>query len=399
MLILVLNTGSSSVKFGLIESGTELVRFTGLLDWSAHPARMQISRGEQSWSAEVPVGDPRSAVQTVLQQLVEGEQPLLANRAEVAAIGHRVVHGGTLYRSAVLITEEVKKGLRQLCELAPLHNPINLDGIEAAQQDWPDIPQVAAFDTAFHATLPPAAHTYAVPYRWTEEWGLRRYGFHGLSHSYCSERAAALLPRPDLRLVICHLGQGCSLSAVRQGVCMDTTMGFTPLDGLVMGTRSGSVDPGLLTHAMRHHGLLADDLDRILNRESGLLGLSCFSNDMRELQQSAESGNQRRQLAVDVFVHRLRQSIGAMAAVLGGIDGLVFTAGIGENSSSIRQQTCAGLEFMGLHLDQEANQHCRPDADISAKLSPARILVLQTREDLTIVRQTVRALHDPRSSE
>lgn len=393
MQVMVLNTGSSSVKFSLVESRSEQVLFSGLVDWSAHPGRIQLRRGaEESWSSPLTVSDPRQAVKQALEQLGKGDRPLLPDRSQVAAVGHRVVHGGTLFQAAVRITEEVKKELKQLDELAPLHNPINREGIEAIEHAWPGIPQVAAFDTAFHSTLPAPACTYAVPYHWCQEWGLRRYGFHGLSHAYCAERAAGLLERPDLRLVICHLGQGCSVSAVRNGVCVDTSMGFTPLDGLVMGTRSGSVDPGLLIHVMRHHGFSADDLDRILNRESGLLGLSGLSNDMRQLQEAADGGNERAGLAIDVFVHRLRQSIGAMTAVLGGIDCLVFTAGIGENATSIRLRTCEGLEFLGLRLDPEANQHRRPDADIAAGDSPARILVLESREDLTIIRETVRVL-------
>jgi acetate kinase len=367
--VLVINTGSSSVKFSVIESTTETTVFSGAVDYTD--------------------SGPRQAVHQVLDRLSAGDPAL--PRGQVAAVGHRVVHGGDLYRSGVCITDEVKKGLKQLCELAPLHNPINLEGIEAAEAAWPNVPQVAVFDTAFHATLPPAARTYAVPWAWTEQWGLRRYGFHGLSHAYCTRRAGEMLGRGDLRLVICHLGAGCSVSAVRSGECIDTSMGFTPLAGLAMATRSGSIDPGLLIHAMRRHGLSADDLDRILNHESGLLGVSGVSGDMRPLLQAADAGNARARLAIDVFVHRLRQTIGAMAAVLGGVDCLVFTAGIGEHAAAIRRLACAGLGFLGLHLDPEANQR-PPDADIATRESPGRILVLQTREDLTIVRETVRVL-------
>jgi acetate kinase len=389
--ILVVNTGSSTVKFSLVDSTSEQVQIAGQVDWSDHPAQMQVRCGSEHYSGKYAVNSPREAVQLALGQL--DENPVLKARCSaVAAVGHRVVHGGTLFQAGVRITDEVKRGLKQLCDLAPLHNPINLEGIEAAQHAWPGIPQVAVFDTAFHATLPAAARTFGLPQQWSEEWGLRRYGFHGLSHAYCTDRASTMLGRRDLRLVICHLGQGCSLSAVRNGVCVDTSMGFTPLDGLVMGTRSGSVDPGLLIHAMRHHRLSADDLDRILNRESGLLGLSGLSNDMRQLQEAADAGNQRAGLSIEVFLHRLRQTIGATAAVLGGIDALVFTAGIGENSVPIRRRACEGLEFLGLHLDQAANERCRPDADIATKESPGRILVLRTHEDLTIVRETVRVL-------
>jgi acetate kinase len=398
MQVLVLNTGSSSVKFSLIESGAEEVLLDGLADWSVSPARFEVRDPRAAGPSQPPrshafaVRTPREAVMHVLQWLLSGDRPLLRDRTEVGAIGHRVVHGGPLYTQSVLVNDEVKAGLASLGELAPLHNPINLEGIVAAEAAWPGVPQVAVFDTAFHATLSAAARTYPIPTEWSTEWSLRRYGFHGLSHAYCTARAAQLLHRDDARLVICHLGQGCSLAAVRAGACVDTSMGFTPLDGLMMGTRSGSVDPGLLIYVLRRRGLSADDLDRILNRESGLLGVSGVSADMRQVQTAAETGNERARLALDVFVHRLRQTIGAMAATLNGLDALVFTAGIGEHSASIRAAACQGLEYLGLHLDAEANQQCKRDGDVASSASPGRILVMETREDVTIVRETVRVL-------
>ncbi len=310
---------------------------------------------------------------------------------EVAAVGHRVVHGGPVYTSGVLVTPEVKRTLAGLSELAPLHNPVNLEGIEAAQKTWPDVPHVAVFDTAFHATLPEAARTYAVPWKWTEEWGLRRYGFHGLSHAYCSDRAAKMLGR-GLRVVVCHLGAGCSASAVRDGVCVDTSMGFTPLDGLAMATRSGAVDPSILIHVLRHKGLTADDLERVLNHESGLLGVSGVSGDMRQVHAAARGGDARARLALDVYAHRLRQTIGGFAATLGGVDALVFTAGVGEHDAEMRAAACRGLECLGLELDAAANAGCKPDADVASPASRGRILVIATREDLTIVRETVRVV-------
>ena len=398
MQVLVLNTGSSSVKFGLIESGAEKVLLEGLADWSVNPARFEVRDARAGEPGQPPrphtfsVSTPREAVMHVLQWLFSGDQPLLRDRSEVAAIGHRVVHGGPLYTRSVRVTDEVKAGLASLAELAPLQNPVNLEGILAAETACPGVPQVAVFDTAFHATLSAAARTYGVPAQWSVEWGLRRYGFHGLSYAYCTGRSAQLLQRDDARLVICHLGQGCSLAAVRAGVSVDTSMGFTPLDGLVMGTRSGSVDPGMLIYVLRHRGLGADDLDRILNRESGLLGVSGVSSDMRQVQKAAENGNERARLALEVFVHRLRQTIGAMTATLNGLDALVFTAGIGEHSASIRAAACQGLEYLGLHIDAEANRQCKKDGDVATSASPGRILVMETREDLTIVRETVRVL-------
>jgi acetate kinase len=312
---------------------------------------------------------------------------------EIAAVGHRVVHGGSVYTSSVRVTPEVKRTLAGITELAPLHNPVNLEGIEAAQKAWPEVPHVAVFDTAFHATLPEAARTYAVPRQWTDEWGLRRYGFHGLSHAYCSDRAAKMLGRTaPLRVIVCHLGAGCSASAVRDGVCVDTSMGFTPLDGLVMATRSGAVDPSILIHVLRHKGLTADDLERVLNSESGLLGVSELSGDMRQVRAAARDGHARARLALEVYAHRLRQTIGAFTATLGGVDALVFTAGVGEHDAEMRGDACRGLECLGMELDAAANAGCRPDADVAAAGSHGRILVIATREDLTIVRETLRVL-------
>jgi acetate kinase len=250
------------------------------------------------------------------------------------------------------------------------------------------------FDTAFHSSLPPAAYTYPVPDRWTREWGLRRYGFHGLSHAYCAGRAAELLDRPpaELRLVICHLGHGCSAAAVLGGRSLDTTMGFTPLDGLMMATRSGSVDPGILLHVQRRHGLSVEAVEQTLNRDSGLLGVSGVSGDMREVLAAAGEGNGRALLAVDVYAHRVRQAIGALAVTLGGIDALVFTAGVGENSGEVRAAICRGLECLGLALDPDANARCVPDADVAAAGSPARILVIATREDVTMLGEVMRVI-------
>jgi acetate kinase len=257
------------------------------------------------------------------------------------------------------------------------------------------VPQVAVFDTAFHATIPPAGRTYALPYAWTTDWGLRRYGFHGISHAYCAGRAAEMLrrdPARGLRLVICHLGNGCSVSAVRDGTCRETSMGFTPLEGLMMGTRSGSVDPGLLLHVLRRKGVSAEQLDQVLNHESGLLGVSGVASDMRQVLAAAAAGNPRAELALEIFALRVRQTVGAMTATLGGIDALVFTAGVGEHAAEVRARACAGLECLGLELDPTANAQCRPDADVATAGSRGRILVIATREELVIMRETVRTL-------
>ena len=365
MNVLVCNAGSSTLKFSLFEATNE-----GLL-----------ARGATAWS---PGGEAESITGMLREIGAHGAHG-------IDAVGHRVVHGGSRYASAVRVTPEVRGAIARLSELAPLHNAPSLAVIDAIGEALPGVPQVACFDTAFHATLPDAARTYPVPRAWTREWGLRRFGFHGLSHQYCAARAAEMLGRADLRLIIAHLGNGASVSAVRGGTSVDTSMGFTPMEGLMMGTRSGSVDPGLLIHLMREKGFDAERLDHALNHESGLLGVSGFSSDMREvLAATHESADAR--LAVDVYVHRLRQTIGAMAAVLGGVDALVFTAGVGENAPEIRRRACEPLGFLGIELDEPANLNCKPDGDIATRGASARVLVIATREDLTIVREVRRLL-------
>jgi len=302
------------------------------------------------------------------------------------AVGHRIVHGGE-FRKSVRMSSAVRSRISALAELAPLHNPPGLQTLAAAEEHLPEAVHVAIFDTAFHATLPPAAYTYPLPATWTHEWRIRRYGFHGLSHWYSATRAAAMLGRSlrQLRIVICHLGNGCSASAVMNGESIDTTMGFTPLDGLMMGTRSGSVDPGILIHVQQHRGLTASQVEHALNHDAGLLGVSGVSSDMREVQAAARGGHERAILAIDVYVHRVRQAIGALSATLGGIDALVFTAGVGENDATIRAAVCRNLEWLGLSLDPVANLGCRPDADITLPSGRARILVVAAREDLAML--------------
>jgi acetate kinase len=390
--VLVLNAGSSTLKFSLFESDGEQTLAEGLADWGGDPARLVLRRpGAAPSEAALSSRDHAGAAERVLHGLLHADPPLLSHAGEVAVVGHRVVHGGEVYTDSVRITDSVKATIAQLAELAPLHNPANLEGIRAVEAALPGVPQVAVFDTAFHATLPPAARTYPVPHAWTEEWRLRRYGFHGISHAYCSGRAAELVGRRDgLRVVVCHLGNGCSASAVRGGVCVDTSMGFTPLEGLMMGTRSGSVDPGLMLYVLRHRGLTPEQLEHTLQHGSGLLGVSGVSSDMRQVLAAAHSGDARARLALEVYAHRVRQTIGAMAATLGGVDALVFTAGVGENAAEVREMACRGLGGLGLELDAAANATRRPDADVATPASPGRILILATREDLVIVREAVR---------
>jgi acetate kinase len=388
--ILVCNAGSSSLKFSLFDPEEEVLLAEGEIDWIRKPAQLVFRRADQPEIRQsLKLEKHGDAAARILDDLKAGSSPALHSLEELRAVGHRVVHGGEHYSSAVLIRPEVKRTIKKLAELAPLHNPASLAGIAAAEQALPGIPQVAAFDTAFHSTLSEAARTYAVPRKWTREWRIRRYGFHGLSHSYCAGRAAEMMGRRNLRLVIAHLGHGASISAVRDGVCVDTSMGFTPMEGLVMGTRSGSVDPGVLVYVLQRKGLDGDALDRALNYESGLLGLSGISSDMRQIL-SELPHNPDARLAVDVYIHRIRQTVGAMAATLGGVDALVFTAGVGERSQEIRKRVCENLDYLGLELDRTANETCKPDADIATPASKARILVIATREDLTIMRETRR---------
>ena len=388
MKILVCNSGSSSLKFSLFEAEGEVLLAEGSIDWTTTPTRLVLRRrGQPVLREELALQEHREALARILQDLQAGPEAPLQDPSELHAVGHRIVHGGDRYTAAVMVTPEVERALDGLTELAPLHNPASLEGIRAVRHVLPQILQVAVFDTAFHANLPEAVRTYAIPRTWTKKWGLRRYGFHGLSHSYCATRAVEMLDQPESRLIIAHLGNGASVSAVRNGICVDTSMGFTPLDGLVMGTRSGSVDPGLLLYVLRHKGLSLQELDDALNKESGLLGISGLSSDMRQILAASEE-NPAARLALEVYIHRLLQTIAAMAASLGGVDGLVFTAGVGENSAEVRKRVCENLTYMGIELDLAANASCKPDSDVSLPGSSARVLVIATREDLTIVRET-----------
>jgi acetate kinase len=364
--VLVLNSGSSSLKWAVLDAGSEQVLRDGTARWE-----------------DAEGGRHAAEIERAFQQV-----------GAVQAVGHRVVHGGMRFRDAVLVTDAVRAGIAALADLAPLHNPTALAGIDAAARLLPGVPQVAAFDTAFHATLPDAAALYPLPWPWVERWGLRRFGFHGLSVQYAVQRATEMLGGRPPRLVVCHLGSGCSATAVRDGRSVDTTMGFTPLDGLMMGRRSGAVDPGLLLYLLRQQGVIPADLDRGLNDEAGLLGVSGVSSDLRHVQAAADAGNPRARLAIEMFVHRLVRAVGALAAVLGGLDALVFTGGIGEHSPRLRAAAAASLGHFGIALDAAANASADADAEIAAASSAVRVLVLTAREDLIVLRETVRVLAD-----
>jgi acetate kinase len=395
MNILVLNSGSSSQKSCVYQVGDTLPEnppdclWEGRIEWKGDAATTTVKIlhdiVEQN---RVEVSSHAEAVEHLLATLRSGGTRGLASAPDIDVVGHRIVHGGSDFKEPVRITPDVKSAIRSATAFAPLHNQAGLEGMQAVENVLGSIPQVAVFDTGYHRTLPPAAAVYPGPYEWFES-GIRRYGFHGINHEYCAERAARLLRRDlkSLRLVTCHLGNGCSLAAISDGASIDTTMGFTPLEGLMMGTRSGSVDPGILTYLMRQDQLQAGQIDTVLNHKSGLLGISGVSGDMREILAAMNEGHTRARLAFDIYVHRLKAGIGAMVAVLGGVDALVFTAGIGENSPEIRAAACGQLEFLGLKLDSETNAQTAPERDISTADSQVRILVIRAQEDWAIAEQ------------
>lgn len=393
MKLLLLNAGSSSLKCTLIESSSGKVLSYGVADWAGAVTRYHYSTADgRRRSEEVAWKGHAASLARYVFDLTQSDESLRSHGCGLAAVGHRVVHGGP-FTSSALITADVRNRILDLAELAPLHNPPSLETLAAAEIEFPGVPHVAVFDTAFHATLAPGASTYPVPEAWTREWGIRRYGFHGLSHAYCSRRAAEMLVRfVPLRLVICHLGHGCSASAVRDGLCVDTTMGFTPLDGLMMATRSGSIDPSIVFHVQRNYQLTTEQVEHALNRQSGLLGVSGVSADMRQVLAAAKSGHAGAQLALAIYTHRVRSAIGALTVAMGGIDALVFTAGVGERSAEIRQQICSGLQCLGLEIDDAANVKSQPDADIATNSSRGRVLIIATREDVTMLREVLHVL-------
>ena len=384
MKVLVLNCGSSSLKFQLLETDAESARAG-----TDH----RLAKGlVENIGGTGEVRDHTVAVERVLDYLAHAEKGVLRERREVAAVGHRVVHGGERFKASALITEDVLEGIEACSDMAPLHNPASVHGYRAVKAVLPGVPQVAVFDTSFHQTLPAEAYVYALPYELYQRHGIRRYGFHGTSHRFVSARLAALLGRepedPCLRLISCHLGNGCSVAAIRGGRSIDTSMGFTPLEGLVMGTRSGDVDPAAVLHFMEREGVGVSEASALLNGHGGLLGISGVSNDMRALLE-AEDSNPRARLAVDVFCYRLRKYVAAYMGVLGGVDGIAFAGGIGENAPAIRARALAGLENLGVSLDAPANATARgSEAEISPAGAKARVFVVPTNEELLIARDT-----------
>ncbi len=394
MKILVLNSGSSSQKSCLYDIGKTLPEHSpapvweGKIEWDGSQADVQVwnSQGAQP-KRRVQVASRSDAISQLLDTLWNGKLRVVSAPSEIDVVGHRIVHGGKDLVKATAITPEVKSAIARMSVFAPLHNRAELEGIEIIEKRIGAVLQVAVFDTGFHSRLPDPAGAYPGPYEWLAQ-GIRRYGFHGINHQYCAERTAQLLGKDlqSLKLVTCHLGNGCSLAAIREGRSVDTTMGFTPLEGLMMGTRSGSVDPGILTYLMRERKSTGEQLDDLLNTKSGLLGISGVSSDMRQIVAAMKDGHPRAKLAFEIFVHRLQAGIGAMIAVLGGIDALVFTAGIGENSPEVRAAACANFIFLALKLDAAKNAQSSADQDISLSDSAVRVLIVRAQEDWAIAR-------------
>ncbi len=392
MKILVLNSGSSSQKSCVYEIGDALLAhppdplWEGKIEWKGGEAEIRLGNSQGATLNEsLKIASHAAATERLLDMLSSGKVPAVAATSEIDIVGHRIVNGGRQYTEPTLITPEVKSAIARMSALAPLHNRAELEGIELVEKKLGAVRQVAVFDTGFHSKLPDAATVYPGPYEWFEQ-GIRRFGFHGINHQYCAGRAAQLLGKDlrELKLVTCHLGNGCSLAAIRGGKSIDTTMGFTPLEGLMMGTRSGSIDPGIMTYVIRRGQYTAQQLDELLNTKSGLLGISGISGDMREIEAAIKNGHVRAKLAFDMFIHRLSAGIGAMIAALGGIDALIFSAGIGENSSEVRAATCSRFEYLRLKLDSNRNQHRTKDGDVAATESVVRVLVLRAQEDWAI---------------
>ncbi|MFC2662052.1 MAG: acetate/propionate family kinase [Eubacterium sp.] len=394
MKVLVINCGSSSLKYQVLDMDGENLLAKGLVERIGMDGSVITHTkigSDDKWKNEVPMPTHKEAIEQVLNAIVDPEHGVLHDMSELGAVGHRVVHGGERYANSVLIDEEVLTHLDELSELAPLHNPANILGIRACQKLMPNTPMVAVFDTAFHQTMPAESYIYALPYEYYEKYGVRRYGFHGTSHKYVADRASKIMnvSLDDMKIITCHLGNGASVSAIKRGKCIDTSMGFTPLEGLVMGTRCGDIDPSITTYISEKENLSAEQMNEIMNKKSGVLGISGISSDFRDIEAAAEEGNERAQLALKVFAHKVRAYIGAFIAEMNGLDALVFTAGVGENDISMRDIICNDLGNLGIKLDLVKNKIRGKEAIISRDDSPVTIMLIPTNEELMIARDTV----------
>lgn len=394
MKIFVVNCGSSSIKYQLIDMADESVIAKGLVERIGIEGSVltHTPAGKDKVRLESDIPNHVDGIKKVLAALVDPNYGVIKSMDEIGAVGHRVVHGGEIFNQSVVITDEVLKQIEALSDMAPLHQPANLAGIRACQEVMPGTPQVAVFDTAFHQTMPPVAYMFGVKYEEYKDYGIRKYGFHGTSHKYVSGVAAAMLSKDikDTKIITCHLGNGSSITAVDGGKSVDTSMGFTPLDGVLMGTRTGSIDPAVVPVLMKKKGLDADGVDKYMNKECGVLGVSGVSSDFRDLEDAAAKGNERAKLALDMFCYQVKRYIGAYAAAMGGVDAIVFTAGVGENDIHTRQQVCEGLEFLGVKLDADRNNVRGKATEISAADSKVKVFLIPTNEELAIAQDTLR---------
>lgn len=394
MKIFVVNCGSSSIKYQLIDMKDESVIAKGLVERIGIEGSVltHTPAGKDKVRLESAIPDHVDGIKKVLAALVDPNHGVIKSMDEIDAVGHRVVHGGEIFNESVVITDEVLKQIEDLSDMAPLHQPANVSGIRACQKLMPNTPQVAVFDTAFHQTMPPVAYMFGVKYEEYKDYGIRKYGFHGTSHKYVSGVAAQLLGKDikDTKIITCHLGNGSSITAVDGGKSVDTSMGFTPLDGVLMGTRTGSIDPAVVPVLMQKKGLDAAGVDKYMNKECGVLGVSGVSSDFRDLEDAAAKGNERAQLALDMFCYQVKRYVGAYAAAMGGVDAIVFTAGVGENDIHTRQQVCAGLEFLGVKLDAARNNVRGKVTEISAADSKVKVFLIPTNEELAIAQDTLR---------
>lgn len=392
MNVLVINCGSSSLKYQVIDSDTEGVLAKGLCERIGIDGRLVYEpAGGEKEVTEAAMPTHKQAIQMVIDALINEKTGVFKSLDEIGAVGHRIVHGGEKFAASAIITDEMIQAVEDCSDLAPLHNPANLIGVRACQELMPQTPMAGVFDTAFHQTMPKEAYLYGVPYEYYEKYGVRKYGFHGTSHSYVSRRAAAILDRPyeSLKTIVCHLGNGASVCAVKNGKSVDTSMGLSPLEGLVMGTRSGDIDPSAVEYIAKKEGLDMAGILNVLNKKSGVMGLSGVSSDFRDLEAAAKEGNERAAAAEQVFNYRVIKYIGAYAAAMNGVDCICFTAGLGENNGATRKEICKNLEYLGIHIDDEANGKRGEETVISTADSKVKVLVIPTNEELAIARETV----------
>lgn len=394
MKILVINCGSSSLKYQLIDMKNEEVIAKGLAERIGIEGSVLKHQpiNSEKVTIERPMPTHKEALQAVVDALTDKSYGVIKDMGEITAVGHRVVHAGEKFAYSVILDKEVMDALKECIDIAPLHNPPNIMGIEACRQIMPEVIMVGVFDTAFHQSMPKEAYIYAIPYEFYEKYRIRRYGFHGTSHKYVAERAAAMLGKPleELKLITCHLGNGASIAAVKYGKSVDTSMGFTPLEGLAMGTRCGDIDPAIIKYISDKENISVAQIDGILNKKSGVLGISGVSSDFRDIEEAADNGNKRAKLALDVFMHKVKKYIGSYIAIMNGADAIIFTAGLGENSGRMRGEVCKDMNFLGIELDEMKNNIRGKEVDLSKEGSRIKVLLIPTNEELMIARDTMK---------